>query len=264
MSCRLPQRSMALRRVKSLSRPRLPRRTPGRTACPQRATARACASRCSWKSRPEFFLIWLGANKLGLPVVPINPDLRAAELEYLIGHAEPALIITTEARAPGLQAAADAAGVDCRAITLDADLPSPRAGAVVARDTVGAAREAAVLYTSGTTGNPKGCVLANEYFLEVGRWYSTLGGLVSLTTEGERMITPLPVFHMNAIAYSFMAMMTVGGCLTVLDRFHPSTWWQDVADNRRRRGDLGPSARPADRPVGAGPGAGLAGGEAGG
>jgi acyl-CoA synthetase (AMP-forming)/AMP-acid ligase II len=89
-----------------------------------------------------------------------------------------------------------------------------------------------VLYTSGTTGNPKGCVLANEYFLEVGRWYSTLGGIVALTSDGERMITPLPIFHMNAMAYSFMAMMTVGGCLTALDRFHPSTWWQDVADSR--------------------------------
>lgn len=183
------------------------------------------------ENRPEFFLIWLGANKLGLSIVPINPDLRAAELEYLIGHAEPALIIATDTRAPGLQEAADAAGVDCKAVTLDSDLPNPRSGAVVARDADGAAREAAVLYTSGTTGNPKGCVLANEYFLEVGRWYSILGGIVSLTTEGERMITPLPIFHMNAMAYSFMAMMTVGGCLTALDRFHPSTWWQDVADS---------------------------------
>ena len=76
------------------------------------------------ENRPEFFLIWLGANKLGMSVVPINPDLRAAELEYLIGHAEPALIIATDARAPGLQDAADAADVDCKAVTLGADLPA--------------------------------------------------------------------------------------------------------------------------------------------
>ena len=93
-------------------------------------------------------------------------------------------------------------------------------------------RETAVLYTSGTTGKPKGCVLANAYFLEVGRWYSTLGGIVSLNLDGERMITPLPIFHMNAMAYSFMAMVTVGGCLTALDRFHPRSWWQDVKDSR--------------------------------
>ena len=46
------------------------------------------------------------------------------------------------------------------------------------------------------------------------------------------MITPLPIFHMNAMAYSFMAMLTVGGCLTALDRFHPRSWWQDVNDSR--------------------------------
>ena len=43
------------------------------------------------------------------------------------------------------------------------------------------------------------------------------------------MITPLPVFHMNALVYSFMAMLSVGGCLIALDRFHPQRGWQDVA-----------------------------------
>jgi acyl-CoA synthetase (AMP-forming)/AMP-acid ligase II len=74
-------------------------------------------------------------------------------------------------------------------------------------------------------------VLANSYYLEVGRWYSTLGGIVSLKSDGERMITPLPIFHMNAMAYSFMAMITLGGCLTALDRFHPRSWWKDVRDS---------------------------------
>ena len=181
------------------------------------------------ENRPEFFLIWLALNRIGASVVPVNPDLRAAELEYLIGHAEPALIVAIPSRLEELQAAADAAGVAVRAVTPEQALPRPREGAVVARLVEGAEREAAVLYTSGTTGNPKGCVLGNAYFLEIGRWYAGLGGIVSLTADGERMITPLPIFHMNAMAYSFMAMLTVGGCLTALDRFHPSTWWRDVA-----------------------------------
>ena len=57
-----------------------------------------------------------------------------------------------------------------------------------------------------------------------------MGGIATLSSDGERMITPLPIFHMNAMAYSFMAMVAVGGCLTVLDRFHPRSWWQDVRD----------------------------------
>ncbi len=184
------------------------------------------------ENRPDFFLIWLAANKLGASVVPINPDLRAAELEYQIGHAEPALIIAVPSRVAELQSAANAAGVYLRAITVDDDVPAPRIGAAVASVAAqGFDRETAVLYTSGTTGKPKGCVLANSYYLEVGRWYSTLGGIVSLTSDGERMITPLPIFHMNAMAYSFMAMITLGGCLTALDRFHPRSWWKDVRDS---------------------------------
>ena len=184
------------------------------------------------ENRPDFFLIWLALNRLGASLVPINPDLQAAELEYLIGHAEPALIITVPARQDELQSAANAAGIEARAITLAENLPAPRTRACVASQVDSDYdRETAVLYTSGTTGKPKGCVLANSYFLEVGRWYSTLGGIVSLTGEGERMITPLPIFHMNAMAFSFMGMMVVGGCLTALDRFHPRRWWQDVRDS---------------------------------
>lgn len=183
------------------------------------------------ENRPAFFLIWLALNRLGLSIVPVNPDLRASELEYLLGHSEPALIVAAASRRRDLKAAAQAAGLDAHVITTDAALPAPRANAVVAQELAGRDREAAVLYTSGTTGKPKGCVLSNTYFLMAGDWYRDLGGIATLKDEGDRMITPLPVFHMNAMAASFMGMLSVGGCLTVLDRFHPRTWWDDVRDS---------------------------------
>jgi acyl-CoA synthetase (AMP-forming)/AMP-acid ligase II len=74
--------------------------------------------------------------------------------------------------------------------------------------------------------------LSNLYFLAAGRWYAQAGGYCELREDGERMITPLPIFHMNAMAFSLMAMMTVGGCLVALDRFHPRTWWQSVREAR--------------------------------
>lgn len=185
------------------------------------------------ENRPEFFLHFLAINSLGASALPINPDLRAAELEYLIGHAEPALIIALTDRHEMLRTAAKAANVKLTVMGDGDAIPAPRADAVVAEPKEGEAREAAVLYTSGTTGQPKGCVLPNSYYLQCGRWYSTTGGLCEITEEAEeRMITPLPVFHMNAMACSFMAMIAVGGCLIALDRFHPSTWWKDVAESR--------------------------------
>jgi acyl-CoA synthetase (AMP-forming)/AMP-acid ligase II len=185
------------------------------------------------ENRPDYFIWWLALNALGLSVVPVNPDLRAAELAYMVGHAEPALAVAIPARAADLREAAQAAGVVMPVIAPDGELPAPRAGAAIAlREGPERDAEAALLYTSGTTGQPKGCILTNTYFLHMGRWYDTVGGLCALTHDGERMITPLPLFHMNAMATSFMGMVAVGGCLTVLDRFHPRTWWDSVRASR--------------------------------
>ncbi len=48
----------------------------------------------------------------------------------------------------------------------------------------------------------------------------------------ERLLTPLPLNHMNAMACSSMAMIMSGGCIIQLDRFHPNTWWQSVKSSR--------------------------------
>jgi acyl-CoA synthetase (AMP-forming)/AMP-acid ligase II len=183
------------------------------------------------ENRPEFFLHWFALNGLGLSVVPINPDLRSAELEYIAGHAEPVLAVAIASRVADLEEASRASGIGFPTVTPDVALPPAPSGSAEPF-TPSLRDEAAMLYTSGTTGKPKGCVLSNLYFLQAGRWYAEAGGLCALGEDGERMITPLPIFHMNAMAYSLMAMLTVGGCLTALDRFHPRTWWQSVRESR--------------------------------
>lgn len=179
------------------------------------------------QNRPEFIEIWFAANALGASVVPMNPDLRRSELEYLISHSEMNAAIVLPAHLAEVAAAARA--VDSAMVLGTPDEPvQPLATHGCALSGDGSSREAALLYTSGTTGSPKGCVLTNEYFLHSGDWYRDVGGLISLRAGEERMLTPLPVFHMNAMAVSVMAMVTMGGCLTLLDRFHPSTWWDSV------------------------------------
>jgi len=185
------------------------------------------------ENRPTFFYYFLALNQLGISVVPANPDLRLAELTYLVGHAQPCLAISVSSHAKMLGQAADAAGIDMAVVAPDSEPPPNHHPFAVARLASSVSeQEAALLYTSGTTGNPKGCVLSNSYFLECGNWYANTGGLCSISTDGERMITPLPLFHMNAMAVSFMAMLTVGGCLICLDRFHPRTWWQSVTQSK--------------------------------
>ncbi|MFN3145206.1 MAG: AMP-binding protein [Paracoccaceae bacterium] len=175
----------------------------------------------AFENRPAYFLWVLAANRIGAAVVPVNPDLRVAELAYIIGHAEPALAVGLPGPLRLIAEATREAGSAMPAVTPDDPLPPP-ANTGTAAPGQGLTREAALLYTSGTTGQPKGCILTNEYFLTAARWYRDAGGLCAIAEDpAERMITPLPVFHMNAFAVSFMAMLGVGGCLTVLDRFSP-------------------------------------------
>ena len=88
-----------------------------------------------------------------------------------------------------------------------------------------------MLYTSGTTGTPKGCMLNNEYFTCMGEWYANIDGYCRLAYAEERMLTPLPLVHMNALC-SMMAMIMSGGCIIQLDRFHASSWWETVRESR--------------------------------
>jgi acyl-CoA synthetase (AMP-forming)/AMP-acid ligase II len=183
------------------------------------------------QNRPVFIELWFALNALGVSVVPINPDLRISELEYIIAHSEMNAAFVLAERRDEVETAARQAGRPIPVVADQDDVPMPFGGA--RPPTAGdEASECALLYTSGTTGQPKGCVLTNTYFLHSGNWYRDVGGLIALKPDGERMITPLPLFHMNAMAVSLMAMLSVGGSLTMLDRFHPRTWWASVRDSR--------------------------------
>ncbi|MEP7247385.1 MAG: AMP-binding protein [Gammaproteobacteria bacterium] len=180
------------------------------------------------ENRPEFFFHWFALNALGASVVPLNPDWRGAELEYVIDHSDLVMAIAPEMWRARLSDAAAAVGRQVAVLTPEA---LRHAETVVAHAGRAANRECALLYTSGTTGRPKGCVLTNEYFIWAGQWYATIGGLCDVRQGSDRMLTPLPVAHMNAMAYSTMCMLLTGGCLIALDRFHPKTWWSMVRES---------------------------------
>ncbi|HKX41582.1 MAG TPA: AMP-binding protein [Burkholderiaceae bacterium] len=186
------------------------------------------------ENRPAFLFHWFALNALGASVVPINAEMRAAELEYLIGHSEICLAVTLPLRAAELRAAADAAGVRMELAAHDGAgaFPAAPQAAPFAHEHPGEHTECALLYTSGTTGRPKGCRLSNAYFLRAGQWYAELDGICRVRPGEERVITPLPLNHVNAMAFSTMVVLTAGGCLIQLDRFHPTSWWASVRASR--------------------------------
>ena len=177
-------------------------------------------------NRPDFLFHWFALNALGVSVVPINSELRSAELTYLVGHSEIVLAVCLAPRIGDLQAAGRQAGMSLAAVdpSFSGGLPAAHTAPPRADLPVGANTECALLYTSGTTGRPKGCMLDNAYFLRAGEWYAALDGVCSFRPDRERLITPLPLNHVNAMAFSTMVVVVAGGCLVQLDRFHPRSW----------------------------------------
>ncbi len=184
------------------------------------------------ENRAETFLHLLALNAVGASLVPVGSALRPEEAAYILDHSESSCLIAApehvEAAKSGLAAS------ERRPPLVEHCMPNslPQAKACDTPQASPNDTEAALLYTSGTTGRPKGCVLTNEYFLLFGDWYKGLCELCALEEGRERLITPLPLNHMNALACSFIAMLSTGGCIVQLDRFHPRSWWQSVRDSR--------------------------------
>ncbi|MEH6526892.1 MAG: AMP-binding protein [Sneathiella sp.] len=185
------------------------------------------------ENRPEYLLHFLALNALGISVVPINPDYLHEEMLYQMDHSEADLIVTIASRSDDLMAVATESSKIPPVVTYEDFpdlLPAPQSSAKIENPNL--MSEASLLYTSGTTGRPKACILTNEYYLEAGRTYMETGGLATIRKGVERLYNPLPLFHMNAGAVSFVCMLLSGGCLVIPDRFHPSTWWQELVQTR--------------------------------
>src|SRR5262249_2218594 len=152
-------------------------------------------------NRPEFLVHYLALNGLGVGIVPINPDYRHDEMLYQVEHSEADLAVSIGARVGDLQAVARDRATPLTVVDADAlrgRLPEP--GQAPRAGPPGLDTETSLLYTSGTTGRPKGCVLTNFYYLTAGAWYRDLGGVALIHPGRDRILNPLPLFHMNCQA----------------------------------------------------------------
>ena len=185
------------------------------------------------ESRPEHMLHKLAMNALGVCCVPVNPDHRARELAYLIDHSRVDLVVVLVSRAEALRAALAESAHQPQVVVFEdfaQSLPAPQRasdGAPVTAQT-----PASILYTSGTTGRPKGCVLSHRYELAAGMAYASCGGLATIREGQERLYNPLPLFHVNASILSFFCMLLTGNCQIQTDRFAPSRFWAEVRESR--------------------------------
>ena len=185
------------------------------------------------ENRPEFFFHYLALNGLGCGIVPINPDYQRDEMVYQMDHSEADLVVCLATRVADLEVVARERSkplpiVD--AASLPDRLPKPETAP--REEAPGFDTECSLLYTSGTTGRPKGCILTNYYYLNSAAWYRDLGGLVRFEQGAERVLNPLPLYHVNSQGITATMCILTANCLAMPERFSPGRWWQDVAAAR--------------------------------
>ncbi|HEX6000176.1 MAG TPA: AMP-binding protein [Hyphomicrobiaceae bacterium] len=181
------------------------------------------------ESRPEFFLHYLALNRLGISIVPINPDYRHDEMAYVLDHSEADLAVVLPHRLADVRAAAAASARPAPLVdALDMPAALPRPVTPVRAGEPGLETECALLYTSGTTGRPKGCMLSNLYFLTAGKTYLGLAGLIDIRRGEERFYNPLPLYHINNLAIMATAVILSGNATVLTDRFSPTRWWPEI------------------------------------
>ena len=172
-------------------------------------------------NRPEFVLAYYACQKLGLTPVALNVTYVRDELAYIVRDSGAAAILSGGAAAASLPAAAETPAVRVRAGTggtgavpfeaLFADPP------IRARD---CEREdvAAILYTSATTGRPKGVLLTHANVTS--NAYATVHHL-HMTPE-DRGLCALPLFHCFGQNFIMNALVAAGGTLVLQERFVPA------------------------------------------
>jgi crotonobetaine/carnitine-CoA ligase len=183
----------------------------------------------------EFPYSWLAANCIGAVMVPVNARFVDDEIKYVLQHSEARALVTSQNHLetierirgdlPRLDTIIDvddgqAAGTVAFSALLDSPVRLP------ATD-IGADDDAVILYTSGTTGMPKGCLASHEYFLNLGE---IQGQLFQLTSE-DRVFTAQPFYYVDPQWNTIMVML-YNATLVFAERFSTSRFWDQVRGNR--------------------------------
>ena len=170
----------------------------------------------------ELIEAYLAAVKLGLIFTPINALYREWEIGHILSNAEPRAILTNRGLLSYLPSGQDILLVEELARRLQ-DQPSERPSCPATGDTI-----AVLVYTSGTTGRPKGVALTHNNLAINALTLNTCWRLA----PGDRMLLALPLFHINGLANGLHTWLTAGFRVRLLERFRKETILDDFMDFR--------------------------------
>jgi crotonobetaine/carnitine-CoA ligase len=186
------------------------------------------------KNTPGYVLSWLALASIGAVSVPVNPGSSLAELAGLIGQVEPLAVLTDDELEPVIADAVQQAGAGGRRVRFFLNvnrLSEEAASAATADLPVAGVRPddlAVLIPTSGTTGRSKLVMQTHRAYAMAAEGFPYWMGL----TAQDRMMTSLPLFHINAPIYSVLGSLACGAGLVLLPRFSASGF----IDAARRHG----------------------------
>lgn len=177
-------------------------------------------------------IVLIALSCIGAIMVPVNPDFRAAETGYALSHADVSAVVCDAERLSVVQEACRARNIAPWLVMLDgrqgripdlSDLMqdgegTPLPGGVTADATC------LIIFTSGTTGFPKGAMHSQRNYVLAGESFVQR---MNLQPEDRAMIV-LPMFHINALFYSVAGSLSAGCCMVIMPKFSASRFW-DVA-----------------------------------
>jgi long-chain acyl-CoA synthetase len=176
----------------------------------------------------DYVIAYFACWQIGALAGPINSLLKSQEIAYVISNSEARALLVNSEFLPVIETIRNELPTLQAIITFDdeADATQGQGAGAEAGALIDEEEEAIIIYTSGTTGKPKGCLLTHGNVIANARQISNWLGF----TETDRLLTLMPLFHMNAVSVTTMSSLYASGSTVVSPKFSASRFWQIISD----------------------------------
>jgi len=185
----------------------------------------------SMRNGTDQVLVWFALARLGALHIPINTALVGAPLRHVLRVAKPTVIVTDQDFLDPLASAIDPGsvttivrGAPTRPGQLALEELLIGASASPAARHVGELDTATLLFTSGTTGGSKACMLSHRYLARQGQIHARQLGL----HRDDVLYCPFPLFHVDAATLTVVAALSLGATAALGQRFSVTGYWSEV------------------------------------
>jgi long-chain acyl-CoA synthetase len=168
----------------------------------------------------EYIIAYFACWELGAVAGPVNGHLKAQEIEYVVSNSEAKLMLVNSEFLSKVES------IQVPRVVFDDERHAGHGFNGQGTNQVTWEDEAIIIYTSGTTGKPKGCLLTHGNVIANARQISEWLGF----NERDRLLTLMPLFHMNAVSVTTMSALYAGGSTVVSPKFSASRFWQIISD----------------------------------